>query len=65
MLEDEVRDDGEHHEGYALLDDLQLYEIEWSAIAIESNAVGGHLTTIFKQSDAPRKDDDTNQRPIV
>ena len=49
----------------AFLYDLQLYEVERTAIAIETNAVGWHLTAILKQSDTPRKGYNANQGPVT
>lgn len=52
-LEHDVGNHGKNTETDALLDDLQLHEIERATVTIETDAVGGHLTTIFKQSDTP------------
>ena len=43
----------------------QLYEREGTAVALEANAIGGYLTTILKEGNAPRKDDDADQWPVV
>ena len=52
-LKKNVGDDGEDTETDALLDDLELNEIERTAIAIESHTVGRHLTAILKERYAP------------
>ena len=61
------KDGGEHcknGECDDLLDDFQLQERERSAIAHEANAVGRHLTGIFRQGNEPRKEDDAVERPV-
>ena len=63
-LEHDVGNHGKNTKTDALLDDLQLHEIERATITIETDAVGGHLTAIFKQSDTPRKGDNANQGPV-
>ena len=52
-LKEDIGDDGEDTETDALLDDLELNEIERTAIALESHAVGRHLTAIRKERYAP------------
>ena len=52
-LKEDVGDDGEDTETDALLYDLELNEIERTAIAIESHTVGRHLTAILKERYAP------------
>ena len=52
-LEQDVGDDGEDTQRDALLDDLQLYQIEGSAIALKTDAVGWHLTAILEKGDGP------------
>ena len=52
-LKEDVGDDGEDTETDALLYDLELNEIERTAIAIESHTVGRHLTAILKEGYAP------------
>ena len=49
MLEDEIGDQGKHHQRDALLDHLQLHEIERAAIIHKANAVGRHLTAILEE----------------
>lgn len=57
-------EDGEDDERDDLLDDLQLHEREWSAVARESDAVGRNLTGIFGQGNEPREQDDAEERPV-
>ena len=64
-LEHDVGNDAEHSQRDALLDDLQLDKVEGTSVFHKSQAVGGHLTAIFKEGDAPRKGDDSYQRPVV
>ena len=52
-LKKNVGDDGEDTETDALLYDLELNEIERTAIALESHTVGRHLTAILKERYAP------------
>ena len=52
-LEQDVYDDGEDSQRYALLNDLQLYQIEGSAVALKTDAVGRHLTAILEKGDGP------------
>ena len=52
-LKQDVGDDGEDTQRDALLNDLQLYQIEGSAVALETNAIGGHLTAILEEGDGP------------
>jgi len=63
-LKEDVGHDGEDDERDALLDDLELHEAEGTAVALEADAVGRHLAAIFKESDAPRENDDAQQGPI-
>lgn len=63
----------EHHtcnsrkdsKGNHLLDYLKLNEGEGSAIADETNLVGRYLKRILKESNCPRKDDYSDERPAV
>ena len=64
-LEHDVGNDAEHSQRDALLDDLQLDEVEGSAVLDEAEPIGRHLTAVFKESDAPRKRNDTQQGPVV
>ena len=46
-------DCGEHHKHHQrdhLLQDLQLHQREWSAVALKADTVGGHLQAIFKNA---------------
>ena len=64
-LKQDVGDDGKDAQRYTFLDDLQLYKIERTAVALEADAVGRNLTTILKESNHPRKSNDANQWPVV
>ena len=64
-LKEYVRNNGKDDQRDTLLDHFQLYEREGSAVALEADTVGGYLTTILKEGDAPRKDDDADQWPVV
>ena len=52
-LKEDIGDDGKYTETDALLDDLELNEIERTEIALESHSVGLHLTAILKERNAP------------
>jgi hypothetical protein len=52
-LEQDVYDDGEDGQGYALLDYLQLYQIEGSSVALKANTVGWYLAAILEKGDHP------------
>ena len=64
VLEDEVGDDGEDHQRDALLDDLELHEVEGTAVVDEADAVGRHLTAVFEEGDHPREGDDQIEGPV-
>jgi hypothetical protein len=52
-LEHDVGYDAEHGQRDALLDDLELDEVKGTSVVHEAQSVGGHLTTILKEGDAP------------
>ena len=64
VLEEEIGDDGEDDEGDALLDDLELNEGEGTAVAYETDAIGGHLTTVLEEGNHPREGDDKQEGPV-
>lgn len=64
VLEHQVGEDGEDYERYTLLYHLQLHQREGTSVANETDAVGRHLTAVFKESYEPRKGDDEQQRPV-
>ena len=64
-LEHDVGNDAEHSQRDALLDDLQLNEVEGASIFYEAQTVGRHLATILKEGDAPREDDDADEGPVA
>ena len=64
-LEHDVGNDAEDGQRDAFLNDLQLNEIERTAILYETYAIGWYLTTILKEGNAPREDDDTNEGPVA
>ena len=63
-LEDGDDDDGEHDEGDGFLDDFQLDEVEGSAVDDRADAVGGDHEEILDQGNAPRQQDDEDERPV-
>ena len=62
-LKHDIGYNGEDHQADALLDNLELYQTEWSSIGFKSYAVGRHLTAIFEECYSPRKCDNTDERP--
>ena len=64
MLEDEVRNDREDHQRDALLDHLQLHEVEGTAVIDETNSVGWHLTAVLEEGNHPREGDDQIEGPV-
>lgn len=64
-LEEYVGDDGENNERHTLLYHLELHQREWAAVATEPDTIGGHLTTVFEESDSPTEDYHTNQGPVT
>ena len=64
-LKEDIGDGGKDYQRHALLDNLQLYERERTAVAVESQAIGRHLKAILEEGDTPREHNDTHQRPIA
>lgn len=52
-LEDDVGNDAEDNQGDDFLNDFELHQRERSAVANETDAVGGHQETVLDASDAP------------
>ena len=64
-LETKGHDDGEYYQGDDFLQNFELNQGEGAAVVQKADAIGGHLTHIFKQSDAPREEDDGNEGPMA
>ena len=64
-LEEDVGDDGEDDERYALLNHLELHQVEGTAIIDESNSVGRYLTAVFEEGDGPTECDDSDEGPVA
>ena len=64
MLEYQIRDNGKDHQRDALLDDLELDEVEGASIVDEADAVGRHLTAVFEEGNHPREGDDQIEGPV-
>ena len=58
-LKHDVGDDAENSQRDTLLNDLQLDKIEGTAVLNEAQSIGGHLTAVFEEGNAPGKEDDT------
>ena len=52
-FEEHCGEDSKDDEGDGLLYDLELHQRERTAILVEADAVGWHLTTILKKSQTP------------
>ena len=64
-LETESDDDGENDSGNDFLEYLELNQGEGAAVVQKADAIGGHLTHVFKQGDAPREEDDGYEGPVA
>lgn len=64
-LEEDVGDDGEDDERHALLYHFELYQIEWTAVVDESDAVGWYLAAVFEEGDRPTEGDDSDEWPVA
>ena len=64
-LEEDVGDDGEDDERHALLNHLELNQVEGTAIIDESNSVGRYLTAVFEEGDGPTECDDSDEGPVA
>ena len=53
VLEDEIGDDGEDYQRDALLNDLELDEVEGTAIVDKADAVGGNLAAVLEEGNHP------------
>ena len=65
VLEDHEHEDSEDRKGDELLDDLELPEIERSAVTDEADRVGGHHEGVLNQRDAPTEKDHQRQRQLA
>ena len=65
VLENQVGNDGEDNQRDALLDDLELDEVEGTAIVDEADAVGGNLAAVLEEGDHPREGDDEVEGPVA
>lgn len=64
-LEQHASHNGKDHERHTLLYHLELHQREWAAVATEPDTIGGHLTTVFEESDSPTEDYHTYQWPVT
>lgn len=64
-LETKGHDDCEYYQGDDFLQNLQLNQGEGAAVVQKADAIGGHLTHVFKQGDAPREEDDGYEGPVA
>ena len=64
-LEQDVGNHTEDGQGDALLNDLQLNEVEGTTVLDESNTIGRNLAAILEKGYHPRKGDNTDEWPIA
>ena len=64
-LKHDVGNDAEDRQRDTFLYDLQLNEVERSAVLNKPQTVGRNLTTVLEESDAPREYNDAQQRPVI
>ena len=62
-MEEEVDDDREDGQGDNFLDDFQLHQVEGAAVALEADPVGRDGEAVLEEGNAPRKQDDEDERP--
>ena len=61
-VEGDRGENDKNHQRDDLLDHLELHQVKRSSVSDKSHPVGGHLKTVLKESDAPRKQDHEDQR---
>ena len=64
-LEHDVGNDGKDGQRDALLNDLQLYEVEGTAIVDKAQPVGWHLTAVLEEGNHPREGNDADEGPVA
>ena len=64
-LEHDVGNDAEYRQRYALLNDLQLDQVEGTSILYETETISGYLAAVFEEGYHPRKGDDSDEGPVV
>lgn len=60
-LEEQHGEQREDNQRDSLLNDLQLPEVERTAVLLEPDAVGGYLEAVFKECNAPTDEDNQGQ----
>ena len=64
-LEHDVGNDAEYCKRDALLNDLELDEVERASVLDESKSVGGYLAAVLEESYHPREGNDADEGPVV
>lgn len=64
-LEHDVGNDAEYGQRDALLNDLQLNEVEGTSILYETETISGYLTAVFEEGNHPREGDNSDEGPVV
>ena len=65
VLEEDEHEDGEDGQGEEFLDDLELPEVERTAVFDEADAVGRHHETVLDECDAPAEENHQGQRELA
>ena len=63
-LEKEGDDDRKDGQGNDLLDDLELHQVERTAVPLEADAVRRDGEAVLEESNPPREQDDENEGPV-
>ena len=64
-LEHDVGNDAEYGQRDALLNDLQLNEVEGTSILYEAETISGYLTAVFEEGNHPREGDNSDEGPVI
>lgn len=65
ILEEDQHEDGEDGQREELLDDLELPEVERTAVVNEANTVGRHHETVLDQRDTPAEENHHRERQFA
>lgn len=64
-LKHNICNNGKHDETNTFLYHFQLNERKRTAVVLKADAIGWHLTTIFKEGYAPRESYNTDEWPMA
>jgi len=63
-LEEDVCYDAKYYQGDDFLNDLELHQVERTAIIDEADSIGGYKEAVLYACNHPREAYDGNQRPV-